>query len=346
MGIYDEVMRLRKALRAENDAALKRLIGSYGRIYRSLTNNLAALEADIAAAQVAGQQVGTDWLRRQERYRALLGQVQDEVSRYGGSLQMELGTLMENAVAAAEQDALGLTASRLPLLPERMLRTVWNTVPRDAVEVMLGFLADDSPLTKRLAKMGTETALRAARAMEESIAVGYSPRALGAALRRETGMALTDALRMARTTQINAYREASRMAYVVNQRIVPNWTWVSALDPQGTCMACVARHGSVHPVSERLNDHHNGWCVEVPNPVSYQELGLNVAGPPLESIPQGPEWFAGLTEREQQRFMRSESAWEAYKAGKIAVQDFVGSRVDDVWGEIIQEMSVKGLLGG
>ena len=159
-------------------------------------------------------------------------------------------------------------------------------------------------------------------------------------------MALTDALRMASTTQIDAYREASRMAYVVNQRIVPSWTWVSALDPQGTCMACVARHGSVHPVSERLNDHHNGWCVEAPNPVSYQELGLNVAGPPLEVIPQGPEWFAGLTEREQQRFMRSGSAWEAYKAGKITVQDFVGSRVDDVWGEIIQEISVKGLLGG
>ena len=346
MGIYDEVMRFRAALRAENDAALGRLVNSYGRIWRTLEGKVRALEADIAEELAAGRSVGTDWLRRQERYRELMAQLQQEVGRYASLLEGELAAAMESAFAAAERDALALTAARLPGIPQAALKSVWNMLPRDAVETLLGFLAEDSPLMKKMAEMGTETALRAARAMEESITVGYSPRALAQTLRHETGMTLTSAMRTARTTQINAYREASRAAYVANQRIVPSWTWVSALDPQGTCMACVARHGSVHPVSERLNDHHNGWCVAVPNPVSYQELGLNVAGPPVEAIPAGADWFAGLPEGQQRQFLRSGSAWEAYKSGKIAVQDFVGSRVDDVWGEIIQEMSVKGLLGG
>ena len=339
--VYQEAMRFRAEVRARNDAALTRLVEGYGRIYQRLSALLRSLELDIQEAQAAGKDFSVDWLRRQERYKALIAQTQDELNRYAGLIEGELDTLTKEAVARAQEDALQLTGMRLPGLPEGALRSVWNTLPAEGVETLLGYLAPDSPLTARLARFGTEAAARIAAALEESVAIGYSPRRLAETLRRQAGMSLTDALRMARTTQINAYREATRASYVANEEVVPTWTWVSALDPAGTCMACVAQHGTVHPVSERLNDHHNGWCVAVPNPVSYRELGLDVDGPPVEVIPSGEEWFQGLTEGQQRAFMPSEAAWEAWRAGKVKVRDFLGSREDEVWGEMVGVRAVE-----
>lgn len=343
--IYRVAMRYRAALRAENDAALARLVQSYGRIYERLQTALRALEADILEAQAAGVDFSVDWLRRQGRYRELLRQVEEELGRYGAGLGMELDRLTAEGIARGEADALGLTAARLPGLPQAALQTVWNRLPTAAVETLLGFLAPDSPLTKRLAKFGPEAALRIGRALEESVAAGYSPRVLAETLRRQAGMSLTDALRMARTTQVNAYREASRLAYLANEKLVPTWTWCSALDPAGTCLACIAKHGSVHPVTERLNDHHNGWCVMLPNPVSYRELGLNVDGPPAEVLPTGEAWLKGLPEAEQRVFF-SGKEWEAWQAGKVGLQDFLGRAEDRVWGEMVVQRGLTEALGG
>lgn len=338
--IYREVMRFRGEVRARNDAALQRLVQAYGRIYERLAVQLRALEADILEAQAAGTSFSADWLRRQARYQALIRQTQEELNRYAGLIEAELDELTREAVARAQDDAVQLVGVRLPALPEAALRSVWNRLPAEAVETMLGFLAPGSPLTKRLETFGAEAALRIAAALEESLAIGYSPRRLAATLRKQAGMSLTDALRLARTTQINAYREATRAAYVANERIVPSWTWVSALDPGGTCMACIAQHGSVHPASERLNDHHSGWCMMVPNPVGYRALGLGVDGPPMEEIPTGEAWFQGLPAAQQRAFMPSAQAWALWEKGEVGVRDFLGTRADQVWGEMVAVQAV------
>ena len=343
--IYRVAMGFRKALRRENDAALERLVAAYGEVYERLLTELRALEAEIVEARAAGQPVGADWLRRRRRFQRLLRQVREELARFGVVLEHELGTVARAGVRAAERDAMALTAARLPLLPQPLLRRVWDTLPVPVVEQVLGFLAEGSPLRRKLATFGEQAALRVEQALVQAVVRGSSPRELARVMRREAGMGLTDALRYARTTQINAYREATRLAYVRNTRIVPEWTWVSALDPAGTCMACVARHGTVHPVTERLNDHDNGWCVMAPNPVSYRELGLNIDGPPVEGIPTGADVFAGLGSREQRQLLPSEAAWQAWQDGKLQVADFLGSGTSDVWGEMVQELSLKGILG-
>jgi hypothetical protein len=343
--IYREVMRLRAAVRAENDAALQRLIEAYGGIYRRLVAEIRSLELEIVEAREQGLAISADWLRRRRRYAALIEQVERELGRFGAALEVELDALARAGIAAGQRDALALVGARMRGVPQVALASVWNTLPVDAVETLLGFLAEGSPLRERLSGFGADAAVRIARAMEESVGLGYSPRRLAERLRHEAGMKLTDALRMARTTQINAYRESTRAAYAANEQLVPTWTWVSALDPKGTCMGCIAQHGSVHPVSERLNDHHNGWCVMAPNPVSYRALGLDVDGPDLEAIPSGEDWFKGLGLREQMAFLPSEAARDAWREGKVRVRDFLGSHVDDVWGEIVAERGIGEILG-
>lgn len=343
--IYRVAMQYRAALRVENDAALARLVQSYGRIYQRLQEKLEALQARILARQAAGEPFSVDWLRKQRRYQELMVQLREELERYSAVLEAEVDSLARAGIAAAERDALALTVVRMPVLGRGALRSVWNRLPSEAVETLLGFLAEGSPLDTWLRGFGEAAAKRAGKALTESIALGFSPRDLAQVLRGQVGLPLTDALRVARTAQINAYREASRATYVANSRLVPTWTWVSALDPAGTCMACVARHGSVHPVSERLNDHDNGWCVMVPNPVSYRELGLDVEGPGMETIPTGADWFAGLGSAQQQAMLPSEAAWRAWQEGKVRVGDFLGRAEHDVWGEVVQEMSLTGILG-
>jgi len=340
---HKQALRYRAQLRAGNDAAISRLARSYAATYKRLLTQLRALEADIQEYQATGKVFSMDWLRRQERYRELLVQCEVGMRRYGAVLQSEIGQLVDAAITQAERDAVALVRMRLPLLPDRALRSMWNRLPSEAIESLLGFTAADSPLTARMEKFGEGMAARMGARLEESLSIGYSPRTLAATFRKELGLDLTSALRHARTTQISAYREATRLAYAANPQIVPSWTWVSALS-SGTCLACIAKHGTIHPNSERLNDHWAGWCVMSPVTVSYRDLGLRVDGPDLPAIPTGQDALRAMPASEARGFFgKDEELYQAWLDGKITADKFAVEREDPVWGSMIA-VSPKGVL--
>jgi len=219
----------------------------------------------------------------------------------------------------------------------------WNRLPADAIEQAIAFLGEGSPLQARWAKqMGEEVARGVGDAMIEGIALGWNPKKIAAGIRQQFGQGLNWALRNARTSQMWAYREASRASYMANAHIVKSWTWVSALDDR-TCMACIAQHGSVHPLSEPLDDHYNGRCTAVPNTVSYRDLGFDV-DMPAQEIESGAAWFNAQSEATQ-REMMGDAKYDAWKAGRISLDDLAATHTDPVYGEMIGEESLKGLLG-
>jgi len=339
--VIEAANKLKAGLLARERQAATRLVRAYGRIYSALQEQIKALLAEMQAldSPTRGQLV------RMARLKALQAQIVDEIASFGTIVENEAALGARAAIEQALRDSRRLTQLALPGITEidAQIMARWNRLPVDAIEEALAFLGEGSPLQARWAKqVGEEVAESVGNAMVEGVALGWNPKKIARDVRDRFGQGLDWALRNARTSQLWAYREASRASYMANAHIIKGWTWVSALDDR-TCMACIAMHGSVHPLTEPLIDHYNGRCTAVPNTVTYRDLGLAVGGPEQE-IESGAAWFAKQTEATQRKMMGG-AKYDAWRAGKISLGDLTTTREDPVYGPMLTEQSLKGILG-
>ena len=307
-------MQFRSALEKRDKAAIGRLVRSYQNIYKRLEGNIDRLMLKIGAdAPTTGQVV------RLQRYKQLMKQIESELSDYQVYVKTELEQIGSAGVDAGMVDArkmINLYADGLGI------EAGFNALPKDAIETLLGFLGEDSPLYKRLNELAPQTALQVSDAIVEGVGLGQGPRTIAREITNKLGMALTDSMRMMRTVQLWSYRESSRASYIANNHIVDGWIWHAQLDGS-TCMSCVAMHGTTHSLSETLNDHHNGRCAMIPI----------VPGLDREFVvPEtGEEWFNKQPESIQRQMM-GKGKHKAWTEGAFGISDLTTTREDDVYG--------------
>lgn len=327
--------RFRRQVAANEAAAARRLTEAYGRAYRRIGVNIAALEERIAAAQSVGQRMTPAQARRLMALRSLSEQAADEINRFAVYADTEIANSASGMIQLGLQHSRGYVQAYSPQLVAR-----FDMLPVESVETMLGFLADDSPLRDVLVnRLGAAVAGRMADALVDGIATGIGPRQVAAMARRELGVGLTWALNTARTAQLYSYREASRANYAANRDIVAGWIWYAEIGSTRTCLSCIAKHGSRHSVDEALNDHHSGRCTMLPDvPLAR---GLGIRGPDVET---GETWFTKQPEAAQRARM-GPGMFDAWKAGAFAFGDVSQTYSDPVYGEMTREASLVGLLG-
>ena len=101
--------------------------------------------------------------------------------------------------------------------------------------------------------------------------------------------------------------------------------WRAALDLR-TCMSCVRQHGSIHPTSEMLRDHHRGRCGPVPI-VRGATWQYDVEG--------GEDWFNRQPASVQRRMM-GPGMYSAWRRNEFAFTDLSRPYTDDVYGEMLR----------
>ena len=339
--VIEAAYRFKAGLLASERQSATRLVKAYGRIYQGMQGQTQALLDQMLAMEnpTRGQ------LQRMARMKTLQRQIVDEMTRYGTIIENEATLGAQEAIAQALGDSQKLTQLALPGVGalDAQIMAQWNRLHVDAVEQAIAFLGDGSPLQARWAvQMGEEVAKEVAEAMIQGVALGWNPVKIAGAIRTQYGQGLNWALRNAQTVQMWAYREASRMSYLANAHIVKDWTWVSALDNR-TCLACIAEHGTIHPLSESLNDHYNGRCIAVPNTITYRDLGFDMDAEPL-TVGSGEDWFK-LQPELVQRQMMGPAKWDAWQAGKFNLDSLITLSPDPVYGEMVTEASLIGMLG-
>ena len=321
----NEILRIaaqfRAALRRHDQQAMNRLIRAYEGVYSRLKDKIELLADAIAMEEpTAGQLV------RMARYKAFIRQVEAELRDYQVILRNEIQNASRDAIAFAGRDtarllrAYGVTAG-------------FNRLPTSAIETLLGFLAEDSPLWKRIGELAGANAKYVADKILEGVSLGYNPRKIANLIRDALGGGLTDALRMTRTAQLWAYRESTRANYLNNSDVVEGWIWWADMggDP---CMACIAEHGTVHDLDETLDDHYNGKCAMIPI----------ITGMPSIVEQTGEEWFNGLSEDKQRDLMGPEF-YDAWKGGSFGLSDMHHKEEDDVYGYMTTQTPLWELLG-
>lgn len=337
MEIYDLADQFRAALLQKERAAAVRLVRAYGQAWQRLQANLDAVTRQIESARTAGEEVNAEWLRRQKRYRDLLDQVAAEIAKFAEVVGREITKEQRAAVRAAQKDAQRLLLASTGDVPE--VELTFNRLPADAAENLIGFLGDGSPLADLLGELAPAARKGVETALVNGVTLGHGARKIAGEIKVALGGNLTRALRIARTETLRAHREASHQTYQQNQEILEGWVWNAALNER-CCVACVAMHGTFHPVEERMATHVNCRCAAIPRSKSWAELGfpdLPETRPPIQS---GIDWFEKQPESAQRAIFDSPGSFEAWKKGELKLQDFVGRRESAAWGASYYQLSL------
>lgn len=137
---------------------------------------------------------------------------------------------------------------------------------------------------------------------------------------------------LTRTLINTAYRDSTALHQVANADIIDYVIRIAALDHR-TCLSCIALHGTRLEVGERVDDHRRGRCTSI----------AVIKGRP-RSVESGESWLNSRPEADQEVIMGGAN-YRAYKDGAVQLQEFVHKGTDPIFGDIVQEQSLKGILG-
>jgi SPP1 gp7 family putative phage head morphogenesis protein len=208
----------------------------------------------------------------------------------------------------------------------------FHRLPSEAVADLVGF-TETGPLRELLDKLGPDVSQGFREALIESVAIGRNPRETARRVRKEFSVGLSKALRISRTEQLRSYRAATLRNYQANSDIIDGWVWLAAKQGR-TCPMCLAMDGTEHKLSETLNDHPQGRCRAIPH----------VKGHKLPQRETGTEWFEKQDETTQRKVLGN-AGYEAFKAGAVKLQDFVGQKRSKDWGTMRYAKSLTQILG-
>ena len=325
---------LRSRLLAQEQETANRLVAAFGRSYQRVNGQVLALQERLAL----GDELSRAQASNLATLRVLRNAIQEELDRFAIYADQEIQTVAYRAVSQAIADSRTLVqANYLSPQARQAITAAYRLVPTEQVIEIINRTGGQSPLRASLIdRYGETIADMAADALVDGIAQGRNPRQVADIFRREMGMGLTDALRTARTAQLYSYRQASSINYTANADIVEGWRWWAALDGR-VCLSCVAKHNTIHPLDETLNDHHNGRCTQLP----IVTLPGGAGRLPTQT---GEEWFNALPTAQQVQRM-GPAMYAAWQANEFQFAELSVPYDDRIYSEMLREASLIGLLG-
>lgn len=332
--IQSIVAKYMKQAASIDQAAVKRLTDSYLRSYQLIQADARALIEQAMREQAMTPAA----LKKLDGYKKVMSDIRAELNRYGVVVDDVTGTAQIQAVDAGARAGEQMILDMFPQAAQASISAVLQRMPKESVTALVGALQEQSPLaSKTLARWGDVAAKQVGDQLVKGLITGVGSRKTAReilkALDPALGMPLSKALCIARTETNRAFRYATRATYLNNPHVVKGWVWYAAINNE-PCLACLAMHGTVHPMSETLDDHPNGRCTMAPITPTFEELGIKGVPETVGDIPTGEEYFNSLLDVQQQAIMGADR-YAAYKAGKFTFRDMAQTVHSDEWGDSV-----------
>jgi hypothetical protein len=321
--IVELANQFRKALEQRDNKALSQIIKAYGDMYARLQDKIKVLTLEMANMEG----INAAKVRKLDSYKSLVVSIEKELTKFQGYAP----TVMQQA--ASDAIKMGVTNARLlTLAGNPALAASFKNLNPKAIENLISYFGEGSPLMARLDKLAGTNALNVANTIIDNVALGKNPKTIAGLIKNSLGGGLTDALRMTRTVQIYSYREANRASYVANSDIVRKWIWYANLGAN-CCMSCVSMHGTEHDLSETLDDHHNGECTMLPLTIGMEN-----------HVTSSESWFKEQPEAMQKQMM-GDTKFEAWSSGKFEFNQLSKETENDIYGMMRTVTPLKDLIG-
>ena len=321
-----EVVRVareyRERLAKNEDSALREMARQWAIMEKKLNDSYVAVSQEIIDLQAQGIAVPKQLLYNRKRYQEMLAQVQKNLAEYD-----KFFVRMVKAYQRKNYN-LGLDSASAVIKATKPSSSIWNEVPRDAVEVVAGFAGNGAPLGQLLERDYGALSERITDAITTGVGLGKGAFAVARDIQDEVAMEYDRALRIARTEINRAYRIANAEAYRASGVV----TKVLRLCyPPTACFACLMMDGEECP-DFMVDDHPNGKCTSI---------AVTIGGhyPEWE---HGQDWLLKQDEATQREIMCAER-FELWKNNGIALRDMVTMKNNPVWGSSPTVISVKDL---
>lgn len=318
--ITQAAIRQRNELASQDEANFKLIEDAYALMYERLQGDIDALTLAIADMEDG------DDVEDLPQYKRLVRNTEKELDKFT--------TVLETLLGAAGIAALTLGLTHSAELVNLSTAGGFVGVEPAFMRTLLKYLEPGGKLYTRLAELTGAVVDKVITVIVEGVSLGMNPRAIAPLIMSAFGGGLTDALRMMRTLQLYSYREAARANYIETDGIVTGWVWFAELD-NDVCLSCVAQHGTIHPLEETLNDHHNGRCAPLPYIPEF--------GNPVEQT--GEDWFNSLSPAQQKEMMGA-GKFEAWQKGQFTFDKLSHEVDNDVYGKMRSETPLKDLVKG
>jgi len=317
--LWELLIKQRNEINKYDLSIIKQIVQAYGTIYQQIAPYIRNVELYIQVHEG----ISIAELKNTMEYVSLLRFINKEIADFATYARVELDTASMGAVQMAI-DHINTFFFHLGIRPE--------LVTADAAKVLLKYLEPGGELSKRMELWAPNAVEQVSKSLLDGLALGRNPHVIASDMKKALGVGLTDALRTSRTATMYAYRESTRLNYIANSDIVKGWIWLAQLDSDRTCMSCRVMHGTIHPLTEPLNDHYNGRCTTLPL-LDGIDYGLE----------DGEKNFNRLSEA-MQKLLMGKGKLEAYREEKFKFSQLSKIYFDPVYGEMRGETPLKELL--
>ena len=307
---------------------------------------LAAQEAlleRVSKAREAGTRTSPAWAYQQARLGAVLAEADAALEQFGQAATAVVTDAQEAAQRAALGDAATLVTEAAQ---EAVLGASFVPSQAGAVAAATGFLEDGTPLADLFRQVGAEALADGRAAITTGLALGKSPAWIARRFTKAMDLAPARARTIARTEALRVHRQVSSDTYTANADVLEGWVWTAALDSR-SCTACIAMHGTIHGLDERLDGHPNCRCRMVPRTLPWDELaGRPTGAEDTRPAPvDGVEWFEGQPDSVKRQVL-GPAKFAAYKRGDITLEDTVARTSSQRWGSMRRERSLDEIRRG
>lgn len=305
----------REAIAARDEKMLRTLVQRWAVLERQLEAQILGLAQEAAERAASGRPVSLHMVHQWGRYERLISQTQAEMARYADTAATLIGREQQAQMMLGIEHA----AQALGLL-EPGIAGAFDVLPVAAFENMIGLVSDGSPLRTYLLKVYPQAAQAMMDALMKGMGLGWGAEKMAREMRQGAAVGLRSAMNTARTETTRAYRAASLGQYQ-STGVVEGYVRLAAKSTR-TCAACLMMDGKWFPLETPFEEHVCGRCTPVPT-IKGREAS--------RSWTTGREYFEGLNEG-QQRQILGKGLFDAWKAGKIGLEDVPVLHEDPMWG--------------
>lgn len=322
--IIDAANSFRAALLQREAAQMAEAARRWIGVEQSLQAAVDALAFQMAESDI----ITMGQLSRSLRYQALRRQIAEELAKYSDYAEGRIRSGQADMIT----DAITHSARMInAVATETQIVTPFNRISVGAVNKMIGFAGDGSPLRAVLddATRGAGDAL--GQQLISGTALGKNPVEVARqALRLGLGQSFTRIQAIARTEMLRTYRQTSLSSYEASN-VVVSYRRLSARDSR-VCPACLFADGRTYPMGYGFDAHVNCRCTLVPVLRSV---------PPVQ-FQTGQEWFTQQPAATQRQILGA-GRYNAWQAGDATLDDMVSRSWSDDWGGSLHPTPVRNL---
>jgi SPP1 gp7 family putative phage head morphogenesis protein len=318
----------RANLLAHEADTMREMASRWMKVEDAIRADMLELAIYLDELRLKGEAITPARLMQMDRYKALIADARAQHEQYSRWLADSLADDQRALVQQGITDAQGLITAAMQ--DARLKSMIFDRINVSAVEFMIGFAADGSPLYDLLRASYPESVVRLTDALIQGIASGKGPRATAQRMVEDMAGNLDRALLIARTEQLRALRAGS-LEQMDQSGVVSGYIRRAQLTP-ATCPACLALDGKEQDTSEVFASHPACRCFAQPK-LKYGKT---------PSFPSGVEWFETL-DPDAQFTILGKSRYELFKNGQLDWGNVAKIHNDPVWGPTIKQGTIEDL---